>query len=45
MQTLDQHLQELFTNGLITADEALKSCDNPAPFQRFATQKPLAAAA
>jgi len=45
MQSLDQHLQELFTKGLITADEALKACDSPAPFQRFATPKALAAAA
>jgi twitching motility protein PilT len=45
MQTLDQHLQELFQKGLITAEEALKAADNPAPFQRLTGQKPLAVAA
>jgi twitching motility protein PilT len=45
MQTLDQHLQELFQKGLITAEEALKVADNPVPFQRFVQTKPLAAAA
>jgi len=45
MQTLDQHLQELFRENKISADEALKACDNPVPFQRFQNVKPLEAAA
>ena len=45
MQTLDQHLLDLFREGKITADEALRACDNPTPFQRFHGMKPLAAAA
>jgi twitching motility protein PilT len=45
MQTLDQHLWDLFQKGLISPEEAIKSCDNPAPFQRFANQKPVAVAA
>jgi twitching motility protein PilT len=45
MQTLDQHLLDLLKEGNIAAEEALKVCDNPAPFQRFHGVKPLAAAA
>jgi twitching motility protein PilT len=45
MQTLDQHLLDLVKDQKITIEEALKTCENPTPFQRLEGGKPLAAAA
>ncbi len=36
MQTLDQHLLELYTDGLIEAEQALSKASNPAEFARRA---------